>query len=76
MKFTKTELEERLKAKEKETAQLRDALKKYEMYEGLEEAARTVKMMQDSFINAGFTQQQAFELTKSIALQAMTQFGR
>lgn len=76
MKFTKTELEERLKAKEKETAQLRDALKKYEMYEGLEEAARTVKMMQDAFVASGFSEAQAFELTKSIAIQAMTQFGR
>ena len=76
MRYTKTELEEQLKAKEKETKQLRAALEKFEMYEGLEEAARAVKMMQDSFINAGFTQQQAFELTKSIALQAITQFGR
>lgn len=76
MKFTKAELEERLKDKEKEAKLLRKALEKYEMYEGLEEAARTVKMMQDSFMAAGFTQEQAFELTKSIALQAMTQFGR
>lgn len=52
MRYTKTELEEQLKAKEKETKQLRAALEKYEMYEGLEEAARTVKMDNSKLIEA------------------------
>ena len=61
-KKTKKELLELIKEKEKEVSELKEQAKKAEKYEQFDEAARDVKAMYDSIVNAGFSEDQAFTL--------------
>lgn len=65
---TKAMLQEEIKAKEQELVEMREAAKRYEMYEQLEKGARDVMTAKMAFVNAGFSEKEAFELIK-IALK-------
>lgn len=62
MAKTKIDLQEEIRLKNEEIELLKkrvETLKKYEKYEDM---ADEMKAMHDSFLNAGFSDQQAFEL--------------
>ena len=64
--MTKKELEELMDQKEQELVKLRKKAKIAEMYEQFDEAAGTIRAVHDSFVNQGYTDKQAFELTKTV----------
>lgn len=66
---TKEMLENELKAKNDEIKELKNEIKKFERYEQYKEAAGEMVVLRDSFINAGFTKDEANELVK-IALSS------
>jgi DNA-binding protein H-NS len=61
-KKTKKELLELIKEKEKEIGELKEQAKKAEQYEQFEDSARDFKALYDSFVKAGFSEEQAFTL--------------
>jgi len=64
--MTKKELEAKIEQKEQELVTLRKRAKRAEMYEQFDEAAAMIKAVTDSFVNQGYTDKQAFELTKEV----------
>lgn len=78
-KKTKKELLELIEEKEKEISEMRVLVKKAEQYEALDESTQQIKAMYDSFVNAGFTEEQAFTLLNTsigATLGKPTLFGR
>lgn len=61
---TKEMLENELKAKKAEIEELKHELAKAERYKQYEEAAGEIAALRDSFINAGFTKEEANKLLK------------
>lgn len=70
---TKTELMEEIKAKNKEIKDLEDQVKKLEHYKQYVEAADELAALRDSFVNSGFSKAEAFELAKTVLMNALTQ---
>lgn len=66
---TKNEPLEEIEQKNEEIEILKADIEKLEKYRKYDEMADEVKAINDSFVRSGFTEQQAFELTKS-ALKA------
>ena len=67
---TKKELMELIDEKEKEIADLKRQSKKAEIYDQFDDAARDLKALYDSFINAGFTEDQAITLVNTSMMTA------
>lgn len=67
---TKNELLEEIKQKNKEIEALKADIEKLEKYRKYDEMADEVKAINDSFIRSGFTEQQAFELTRGAVTAA------
>ncbi len=61
---TKNELLEEIEQKNEEIEVLKVDIEKLEKYRKYDEIAEEVKTINDSFVRSGFTEQQAFELTK------------
>lgn len=61
---TKNELLEEIEQKNDEIEVLKADIEKLEKYRKYDEMADEVKAINDSFVRSGFTEQQAFELTK------------
>jgi uncharacterized protein YydD (DUF2326 family) len=72
---TKAMLQEEIEAKEQELAELREQAKQYEIYKQFDKGARDIMMFKDSLVRAGFTDKEAFELTK-IAIKECAASGR
>lgn len=66
---TKNELIEEIEQKNGEIEVLKADIKKLEKYRKYDEMADEIKAINDSFVCSGFTERQAFELTKA-ALKA------
>lgn len=66
---TKNELLEEIEQKNGEIEVLKADIEKLEKYRKYDEMADEIKAINDSFVRSGFTEQQAFELTKG-ALKA------
>lgn len=66
---TKNELLEEIEQKNGEIKVLKADIEKIEKYRKYDEMADEIKAINDSFVRSGFTEQQAFELTKG-ALKA------
>jgi predicted nuclease with TOPRIM domain len=62
MKKTKAMLEEELKQKSTEIEYLKKELEKVERYMQYDDLAGELKAVYDSFVNAGFKEEQAFTL--------------
>lgn len=62
MKKTKAMLEEELDQKRAEIEDLKKELEKAEKYKQYDDAAGEMKAMYDSFVNAGFNEDQAFTI--------------
>lgn len=67
---TKTELLEELEQKKEEIAELRKQVEKAERYKAYDDMAAEMKAMQDSFINAGFSEKQAYTMLMTLIGQA------
>ena len=65
------ELEEQIAQKNEEISGLREDIKRLEKYKQYDESAEEIKAVHDSFVNQGFTDQQAFEMTKNVISGAM-----
>ncbi len=61
---TKNELLEEIEQKNGEIEVLKSDIEKLEKYRKYDEIAGEVKAINDSFVRSGFTEQQAFELTR------------
>lgn len=61
---TKNELLEEIEQKNEEIEALKADVEKLEKYRKYDEMADDVKAINDSFVRSGFTEQQAFELTR------------
>lgn len=61
---TKNELFEEIEQKNEEIEVLKADIEKLEKYRKYDEMADEVKAINDSFVRSGFTEQQAFELTR------------
>ena len=72
-KKTKTELEKELEAIKESKAELEKELKNLEKYKKYEDCAEETKAVHTAFVNAGFPNGQAFELTKMMLQSAMSQ---
>lgn len=68
---TKNELLEEIEQKNEEIEALEVDIEKLEKYRKYDEMADEVKSINDSFVRSGFTEQQAFELTKGAATAAV-----
>lgn len=68
---TKNELLEEIEQKNGEIEVLKADIEKLEKHRKYDEMADEIKAINDSFVRSGFTEQQAFELTKG-ALKAAT----
>lgn len=62
MKKTKAMLEEELEQKRAEIEELRKELVKVEKYKQYDDMAGEIKAIYDSFVNAGFNEDQAYEI--------------
>ena len=67
-KKTKTELIEELDQFKERTAAVEKQLKNMERYKQYEECADDINAVHTAFVNAGFTDTQAFDLIKSVTL--------
>lgn len=72
-KKTKTELEKELEAIKESKAELEKELKNLEKYKQYEDCAEETKAVHTAFVNAGFSNEQAFELMKMMMQSAMSQ---
>ena len=61
---TKNELLEEIEAKNKEIKDLKDEVQKLDRYKEYEKCADEFAAVRDSFVRAGFTKTEAFEMTK------------
>lgn len=68
---TKNELIEEIEQKNEEIESLKADIEKLEKYRKYDEMADEVKAINDSFIRSGFTEQQAFELTRGAVTAAV-----
>lgn len=68
---TKNELLEEIEQKNEEIEVLKADIEKLEKYRKYDEMADEVKAINDSFFRSGFTEQQAFELTRGAATAAV-----
>ena len=62
MKKTKAMLEEELDQKKNEIEELKKELVKVEKYKQYDDMAGEIKAIYDSFVNAGFNEDQAYEI--------------
>lgn len=63
---TKNELLEEIERKNGEIEVLKADIEKLEKYRKYDEMAGEIKAINDSFVRSGFTEQQAFELTRDV----------
>lgn len=63
---TKTELLEEIKTKNEEIENLKNEVKKLERFKQYEDMTDEMAALRDSFVNSGFTKEEAFELVKNI----------
>lgn len=63
--ITKEMLKNEIEAKNAEIKELKKEIAKFERYEQYREAASDLAALRDSFINAGFTKAEAYELLKT-----------
>lgn len=68
---TKNELLEEIEQKNEEIEVLKVDIEKLEKYRKYDEMADEVKAINDSFVRSGFTEQQAFELTRDAVTAAV-----
>lgn len=68
---TKNELLEEIEQKNEEIEVLKADIEKLEKYRKYDEMAEEVKAINDSFVRSGFTEQQAFELTRDAVTAAV-----
>lgn len=68
---TKNELLEEIEQKNEEIEELKADIEKLEKYRKYDEMEDDVKAINDSFIRSGFTEQQAFELTRGAVTAAV-----
>ena len=57
---------EQIKEKEQELKELREEIKDLEKYKQYEQGANEIKAIHDAFMNAGFSNGQAFDLVKDV----------
>jgi vacuolar-type H+-ATPase subunit I/STV1 len=57
---------EQIKEKEQELKELREEIKDLEKYKQYEQGANEIKAIHDAFMNAGFSNGQAFDLVKGV----------
>jgi vacuolar-type H+-ATPase subunit I/STV1 len=69
---TKAELLEEIKTKNEEIQTLNDKIKKLERFKQYEVMTDEVAVLRDSFVNSGFTKEEAFELVKNIISNALS----
>ena len=69
-KKTKAELEKELEAVKESKAELEKELKNLEKYKQYEDAAGEIHALYTSFVIAGFSEEQAFDLTKTMIQNA------
>ena len=67
---TKNELLEEIEQKNEEIEVLKTDIEKLEKYRKYDEMSDEVKAINDSFVRSGFTEQQAFELTRGAVTAA------
>lgn len=67
---TKNELLEEIEQKNGEIEALKADIEKLEKYRKHDEMADEIKAINDSFVRSGFTEQQAFELTRGAVTAA------
>ena len=67
---TKNELLEEIEQKNEEIEVLKADIEKLEKYRKYDEMADEVKAINDIFVRSGFTEQQAFELTRGAVTAA------
>lgn len=67
---TKNDLLEEIEQKNQEIEVLKSDIEKLEKYKKYDDMADEVKAINDSFVRSGFTESQAFELTKDLATAA------
>ena len=67
---TKAELMDELKAKNDEIKTLNEEIKKLDRYKVYQDAADDLAAFRLSYINAGFSEAEAFELTKMVLQMA------
>lgn len=67
----KNELLEEIEQKNEEIEVLKADIEKLEKYRKYDEMADEVKAINDSFVRSGFTEQQAFELTRGAITAAV-----
>ena len=67
---TKNELLEEIEQKNGEIEVLKADIEKLEKYRKYDEMAGEIKAINDSFVRSGFTEQQAFELTRGAVTAA------
>jgi len=72
---TKTMLLEEIEAKNAEIKALKKEIEKVERYKQYDEAAGEMAALRDSFVNAGFTKDEAIELVKLALTNAMVNNG-
>lgn len=68
---TKNELLEEIEQKNGEIEVLKADIEKLEKYRKYDEMTDEIKAINDSFVRSGFTEQQAFELTKGAVKAAV-----
>lgn len=68
---TKNELLEEIKQMNEEIEVLKSDIDKLEKYRKYDEMADEIKAINDSFVRSGFTEGQAFELTKGAVTAAV-----
>lgn len=68
---TKEMLENELKAKNDEIKELKKEIEKFDRYEQYRETANEIAVLRDSFINAGFTKDEANDLLKTALATAL-----
>lgn len=68
---TKNELLEEIEQKNGEIEVLKTDIEKLEKYRKYDEMADEIKAINDSFVRSGFTEQQAFELTRGAVTAAV-----
>ena len=67
------DLEKELEAIKESKAELEKELKNLEKYKQYEDCAEETKAVHTAFVNAGFSNEQAFELMKMLVQTAMSQ---
>ena len=68
---TKTEPLAEIDAKNEEIQNLKNEVKKLERFKQYEVMTDEMAALRDSFVNSGFTKEEAFELVKSITINAV-----